>query len=183
MSLRILIGPMFAGKSSRILDIVSRYAAIQTPVLVIKPESDNRYSHDEVVTHDNRRAHCVRVRDLDDIPRNLLDLHQVVIVEEAQFFNHLVAFCEYLVDTLNKDLYIVGLDGDSNRLPFGEILACIPLADSVEKLTAFCRRCANGTPGIFTHRRNGVPDQQVMVGGAELYETLCRECYLQQFHT
>lgn len=182
MSLHLLIGPMFAGKSSRILDIVSRYAAIQTPVLVVKPDSDTRYSHDEVVTHDNRRAKCIHVRDLDDIPQDCLTSHPVIIVEEAQFFKRLVPFCEHTVDTLGKHLYIVGLDGDSNRRAFGEILECIPLADTVEKLTSFCQRCANGTPGLFSYRRSGITDRQIEVGGPEIYESLCRECYLQQFY-
>ena len=180
MSLHIIVGPMFAGKSSRILDISSRYNAIQTPVLIIKPYSDVRYSQDdEIVTHNNRRTRCIRLRDLEDIPRDLLQSHPVIIVEEAQFFRHLVPFCEHMVDTLGKHLYLLGLDGDSNRRPFGEILQCIPLADTVERITAFCHRCANGTPGIFTRRRSGPHDQQVIVGGPEMYEALCRECYLR----
>jgi thymidine kinase len=121
------------------------------------------------------------VKDIDDIPRDLLDVHSVVVVEEAQFFHHLVPFCEHVVDTLGKRLYIVGLDGDSNRRQFGEILACIPMADTVEKLTAFCQKCADGTPGLFSYRRGGHFDQQVMVGGLETYETLCRKCYVRQF--
>ena len=171
---------MFAGKSSRILDLISRYSAIQTPVLVVTHASDTRYSNSHVVTHDNRRAQCIRVRDLDDIPAAILASHPVVIVEEAQFFQNLVPFCEHAVDTLEKRVYLVGLDGDSNRRPFAsDFLACIPLADTVEKVTAFCRRCANGTPGMFTYRHSGPHDQQVIVGGSEHYETLCRECYLR----
>ena len=179
-SLHMVIGPMFSGKSSRILDIVSRYDAIQTPVLVVKPLSDIRYSQEnEIVTHNNRRSRCIRVRELDEIPQELLRSHPVILVEEAQFFPHLVAFCEFAVDTHGKIVYLFGLDGDSNRRPFGQILHCIPLADTVERITAFCHRCANGTPGIFSHRRSGPHDQQVIVGGAEMYETLCRECYLR----
>lgn len=180
MSLHVIVGPMFSGKSSRILDIVSRYAAIHTRVLVIKHEQDTRYSLNEVVTHDGRKADCVRLRDLDDLPPQLMTDHHVIIVEEAQFFHHLVPFCEHAVDTLGKRVYLVGLDGDSNRRKFGEILDCIPLADTVERLTAFCRRCANGTPGLFSYRCSGPYDQQVIVGGADIYETLCRECYLRQ---
>jgi thymidine kinase len=50
----------------------------------------------------------------------------------------------------------------------------------VEKLTALCRRCADGTPALFTHRHSGPHDQQVIVGGANLYAPLCRPCYLRQ---
>lgn len=184
MSLDIIIGPMFSGKSSRILDIASRYAAIGTKVLIIKHASDRRYEYSEnnVVTHDGRKTTCVEALDIHH-PKLMSRVkdHNVIIVEEAQFFTHLVPFVEYVVDTLEKRLYFVGLDGDSNRRPFGEILQCIPLADRVEKIAAFCRRCANGTPGIFTTRTSGPQDQQVIVGGNDTYETHCRECYLRQF--
>ena len=180
MSLDIIIGPMFAGKSSRIADIVSRYEALDTRVLLIKPICDNRYG-DYHVTHNRRKTPCLSVNDLHDIPRTMLESSDVIIVDEVQFFTYVVPFCEYVVDTLEKKLYLVGLDGDSNRRPFGEILQCIPLADRVEKLHAFCKKCANGTPGLFSHRKPGASNQLVMVGGNDLYETLCRECYLRAF--
>jgi thymidine kinase len=177
MSLEIILGPMFSGKSSRILSIVSRYSALHVPILVIKHSADNRYSvSNEVVTHDNRRVPCVSVQNFSDIDSRFLDAYRVIIIEEAQFFQGLVQFVEDLVDGLKRDVVVVGLDGDSNRRPFGEILQCIPLADKVEKFTALCHRCADGTPGLFTYR-NGHQNQQVVVGGANLYESLCRECY------
>lgn len=178
MSLDIILGPMFAGKSSRILSIVSRYASIDTPVLIIKHADDTRYSRQpEVVTHNNQRAPCIAVRDLEDIVIEDIARFKVIIVDEAQFFRRLVPFVNSIVDVHGKSLYLVGLDGDSNREPFGELLQCIPLADRVERLTSFCRRCANGTPAPFTYRCNGPHDQQVLVGGHDRYIALCRECY------
>jgi thymidine kinase len=176
---------MFAGKTSRILDILSRCTAIETPVLVVQHTIDVRYTPtSEIIAHNDRRASLrasIRVSDLADIPQNMLDRYSVIIVEEAQFFRNLVPFVEWVVDTHKKHLYLVGLDGDSNRRPFqSDLLQCIPLADRVEKLTAFCHRCRDGTPGLFTSRHSGPHDQQVIVGGSELYSTLCRKCYLRQ---
>lgn len=181
MSLDILIGPMFAGKSSRILSIVSRYSALGTPVLVVKHSSDVRYGTDSViVTHDANTTPCMSVRDLDDIPLETLLKYQVIIVDEAQFFPHLIPFVEHAVDTHKRNLYLVGLDGDSNRRKFGELLDCIPLADRVERITAFCQKCADGTPGLFSHRKSGITDKQVLIGAHNSYMTLCRECYLHE---
>jgi thymidine kinase len=176
MSLDIIVGPMFSGKSSRVADIVSRYTALGSRVLLIHHADDIRYGHGHI-THNQRVTNCFSTHDLGDIPMELLEDANVILVDEAQFFHGLVPFCEMVVDTMSKKLYLVGLDGDSNRRRFGEILDCIPLADRVEKLTAFCRRCANGTPGIFTYRRSGPDDQQVIIGGCDMYETLCRECF------
>lgn len=183
MSLNIILGPMFAGKSSRILSIISRYAAVDTPVLVIKHAEDARYSPSEIATHNGQRAPCIVVRDLYDVSLDEILRFKVIIVDEAQFFQNLVPFVEWVVDTHQKHLYLVGLDGDSNRRSFqGDLLQCIPLADSVEKISAFCHRCADGTPGLFTYRHAGPHDQQVIVGGSELYTTLCRKCYVREIN-
>jgi len=104
---------------------------------------------------------------------------KVIIIEEAQFFDDLVPFVRSMVDNFKKIVIVVGLDGDYNRKPFGTILQCIPFADKVTKLTALCCRCSDGTPAIFSHRK--VQDRdQVLIGGADKYEPLCRECYLDQ---
>lgn len=176
MSLEVILGPMFSGKSSRILSIVSRYSAIGMSILVIKHSADNRYSQNEVATHDGRRAPCVSVGEFSEINEGFLRSFQVIVVEEAQFFRDLVQFVKYTVDDLHKNVFLVGLDGDSERRPFGEILQCIPLADRVEKITALCGGCANGAEAIFTRRR--VPcDRQMVVAGSNLYEAVCRSCY------
>lgn len=183
MSLDIILGPMFAGKSSHILSLVSRHTAIGTPVMVIKHSSDTRYaySEDNIVTHDQRRATCASVANLsqNDLRERIRD-HQVIIVDEAQFFEGLIPFVRYVVEDLGKNLYLVGLDGDIHRRPFGEILQCIPLADRILKLTSFCHSCANGTPGLFSYRSQGPQDQQVLVGGQDMYQSLCRECFLRR---
>jgi thymidine kinase len=174
MSLDVVIGPMFSGKSSYVLSVVSRYSTLGVPVLVITHESDHRYGEGIVATHDGRSAPCIHAKDLDDVD---IAAYKVIIVDEAQFFRNLVPFVEWAVDTHRKHVFLVGLDGDSNRRKFGEILDCIPLADRVLRLTAFCRRCADGTPGLFSYRRE-YSNQQVIVGGSNRYEALCRNCYL-----
>jgi thymidine kinase len=180
MSLDLVIGPMFAGKSSRILSIVSRHISIGRRVLVVKHSSDVRYGdEDDIITHDDRRTPCIRIAALNQVQDSQIREFDVIIVDEAHFFRGLVPFVRRVVDEMRKSLFLVGLDGDSNRMPFGELLQCIPLADRVERITALCHRCGDGTPGIFTYRRQGPHDQQVIVGGSDMYETLCRQCYLR----
>ena len=181
MSLDIILGPMFAGKSSRILSIVSRYSSLGMSVLVVTHASDARYSLDnELVTHDQRRIPSLRVHALNEIPVESIAEAQVILVDEAQFFSGLVTFARRIVEEFRKTLYLIGLDGDSQREPFGDLLRCIPLADRVERLTALCHQCADGTPGLFSHRIRGPSDQQVIVGGQDTYEALCRRCYLRR---
>lgn len=178
MSLDVIIGPMFSGKSTRILQLVSRYASIDTRCVVIKPRVDNRYAPQMVVTHDKGSTPCIVADRLMDIYPEMLEHARVIIVEEAQFFPDLVSFVTHQLYTKEKRVYVVGLSGDSECRPFGHVLACIPMADRVELLKALCRRCVDGTEASFTHRMAGAPDQQILIGGEERYQALCRECYV-----
>jgi thymidine kinase len=98
----------------------------------------------------------------------------VIVIDEAQFFYGLVYFVREAVDRRHKDVYVIGLSGDYLRQPFGEILAVIPYADKVTKLSAIC---ACGGDAHFTRRLN--PNTgQVIIGGAESYEAQCRACFV-----
>jgi thymidine kinase len=100
-----------------------------------------------------------------------------IVVDEAQFFvDCLIPFVRAAVDRAGKHVVVVGLDGDAEQRPFGDVLPLIPHADYVEKKTALCRSCGDGTPAIFT-RALAVRDAQVAVGGAEMYEPVCRKHY------
>jgi thymidine kinase len=178
MSLEIVLGPMFAGKSSYVLSTVRRNAAIGIRVLVVKPRIDVRYAAQEVVTHDDARTECIVVENLIQA-RAYADRHQIIVVEEAQFFPDLFDFVTYNVDTLRKRVILIGLDGDSQRQPFGQLLQCIPLADEITKLKALCAVCRDGTPAIFTYRRS-IVESQIHIGGADEYSPLCRACYINE---
>jgi thymidine kinase len=103
----------------------------------------------------------------------------VVVIDEAQFFiGCLATFVQIAVDIYKKHVVIVGLDSDANRKPFGDVLAVMSMADSIEKKTALCKRCGDGTAAIFT-RSITHHAAQVTVGGADLYEAVCRKHFSQ----
>ena len=73
-----------------------------------------------------------------------------------------------------------GLDGDSNRKPFGQILECIPLCDSVVKLRALDMiNCDGHTKAPFTLRIKEKTHEQIQVGAKELYKAVSRINYLK----
>jgi len=170
---------MFSGKSSYIYSAVKRYASIGLNVVVIKPSSDIRYSvFPEIVTHDGVRFECVSVlSNLMEIDFDFRNRANVIIIEEAQFFTDLVLFARCVVENEKKTLIVVGLDGDSDRKRFGQVLDCIPLADKVTRLSAMCSGCMDGTPALFTKRLSSQTGQ-VLIGGADIYKPVCRACYL-----
>ena len=100
----------------------------------------------------------------------------MVIIEEAQFFEGLYEFVLNACEKDGKNMIVVGLDGDSNRNMFGDIIKLIPVCDSVKKLYGLCVRCKDGTKACFT-KRLVENDQQVFIGTSE-FQAVCRKCYL-----
>ena len=180
MSLNIILGPMFAGKSSELLGTIRKYTAIGWPIFVITHSSDTRYSEKPaLVSHDNEMHPAFAVHDLRNIVHTVLYMDaKLIIIEESQFFIGLKEFVLHAVEVDMKDVICVGLDGDTEREPFGELLSLIPYCDTVVKRHAFCRRCKTPVAALFTYsdKKTG---GQVLVGGKEIYEPLCREHYLE----
>jgi thymidine kinase len=176
MSLEIVLGPMFSGKSTYALSYIRRQKAIGKQVLVIKPNIDNRYSQDDVlVTHNHEQSPCM-VWDVNEILNpTMSDVRNAdcVVLEESQFFKGLADFVMYAMEAYRKNIIVVGLDGDSSQRPFGDILRCIPLATRVTKLCALCRHCRDGTLAPFTRKLCQNTNDQVDIGGSEKYESVC----------
>ena len=190
MSLELIIGPMFAGKSSALQSIVRRNKAIGVDVLVLKHVIDIRYlemtdGNSVVVSHDKQICPALACNKLMDMAASEEILAaKLIIVEEGQFFDDLVTFALFIVEKMGKDLVVVGLDGDAHRKPFGKILDLIPLADTVQRLHALCKLCGDGSVARFTcpvtnesseATKSGVPN----VGGSGAYVPLCRKHYLK----
>jgi thymidine kinase len=81
------------------------------------------------------------------IPRALI--HDVVAIDEGQFFPDIVEVSEYLANE-GKVVIIAALDGTFQRKPFGNILNLVPLAEQVSKLSSVCMDC--GKEAAFTRR-------------------------------
>jgi thymidine kinase len=180
MSLELYIGPMFAGKSSAILGILRRHAFIRRNTLCLTSSLDTRYSPDaRIVSHNQESYPATALKYLYDcIDTEAFRSAACIIIEEAQFFTDLKKFALTAVEVYNKHVICVGLDGDSERRPFGQLLDLVPYADKIEKFAALCSRCADGTAAIFSHRKPGAPDTQVSVGSTDQYEALCRKHFL-----
>jgi thymidine kinase len=179
MSLRVVVGPMFAGKTSEIQSVVRRYARLGRSVLVLTADIDNRYATNAIVNHDQAtipaRAVPVQGGLMEVLAWPAFREATAVVVDEAQFFvDCLIPFVREAVDRAGKHVVVVGLDSDAEQRPFGDVLALMAHADTIEKKTALCLRCGDGTPAIFTRRLRSEEAAQVVVGGADMYEPVCR---------
>ena len=180
MSLELYCGPMWAGKSSTVLGTLRRYSSIGWNILLLTSELDNRYASGMVVSHDHEKYPALAVRSLVDVAKTkVYQDAQLIMIDEAQFFGDLYDFVLEAVDVHQKHVICVGLDGDSDRKPFGDILRLVPHCDSIRKITSFCSECKDGTPALFSYHRSHKVDQ-VSVGHINHYEPLCRKHFNQK---
>ena len=174
MSLKLILGCMYSGKTTEILRIVNSLKHIDEVPLIIKTVIDDRYSKDKISTHNKQEYDCISVNNLYEV-KNITNNY--IIIEEAQFFKDLLLFVIDHVEIKGKNVIVVGLDGDSDRENFGEIHKLIPLCDDIIKLKAYCSRCKDGTLGIFSKRVSDLKGK-VLVGSEGDYIAVCRKCYL-----
>jgi thymidine kinase len=180
--LEIIVGPMFSGKTSRIIELYNQYmnlgttnATITTPsrkVVVINFYKDTRYHETMLSTHDNQQIPCIMAATIEECSRQIEEA-DVILINEGQFFPDLLPAVHKIINTLTKRVHVCGLDGDFKREKFGKILDLIPYCDNVIKLKSRCVQC--GCPAIFSARISSETEQLVI--GSENYKAVCRKCY------
>ena len=180
--LELILGPMFSGKTSKLLEIHKQYTFCKIPVIVINYHEDNRYDNTLMSTHDQRKIECVKASTIADVMVEQMDKFRsseplAVLINEGQFFEDIVPSVCDIVTRYRKHVYIAGLDGDFKREVFGDLLELIPMCDSVTTLKSLCVSCRNGTLAPFSHRIDHTQRQQKCIGTDDLYVPLCRSCY------
>ncbi|XP_077217048.1 thymidine kinase a-like [Tasmannia lanceolata] len=177
--IHVIIGPMFAGKTTALLRWIQSESVNGRRVAVLKSNKDIRYDSDSIVTHDGEKMRCWALPDLSmfktKIGADEYEKLDVIGIDEAQFFEDLYDFCSKAADHDGKTVIVAGLDGDYLRRNFGSVLDIIPLADSVTKLTARCELC--GKRAFFTLRKTEETQTEV-IGGADVYMPVCRQHYV-----
>jgi thymidine kinase len=177
-TLKLIIGPMFAGKTTELLRHIRMLKVINKQYLIIKPIIDNRTDDLSIVSHDFDKQECIKLSSLQDIYREDLRDIDTIFIDEGQFFDDLKEIVVRLLEKDNKNIIISGLVGDYNRNKFGQILDLIPYGAEILQVNALCLHCMDGTNALFSHRKTN-SDEQVLIGAKDEYVSLCRKHYLE----
>ncbi|MGB7861722.1 MAG: thymidine kinase [Acidimicrobiia bacterium] len=170
----VICGPMFSGKSEELIRRVTRSKIARIPVQVFKPQLDDRYAMEEVVSHSSMKIEAEPVESSLQMLRAIHRSTQVIGIDEGQFFDDGIV---EIVDNLaakGKQVIVAGLDTDYLRRPFEPIPSLCDRAEYVTKMLAVCHRC--GGPGMYT-QRIVQSDDLVVLGAIDAYEARCRMCY------
>ncbi|HNZ50049.1 MAG TPA: thymidine kinase [Bacilli bacterium] len=180
--IEVISGSMYAGKTEELIRRVKRIEYARKEVIVFKPLIDNRYSSNEVVSHDNGRTKSIDISNPEEIYQHLNGrLPYAVAIDEVQFMSSsIIDICEDLADC-GVRVIVAGLDKNFRGEPFGVMPDLLARAEYVTKLDAICQVC--GAPATRTQRIiNGKParysDPIILVGAKEQYEARCRHCHV-----
>lgn len=192
MTLDVITGPMFAGKSTELLRRLRRFEHAGRVCVLIKWKGDVRYSEvakyselvndsetgpvDAVVTHDLHSRRAVSALSLSDAFGSCAAVASadVICIDEGQFFPDIVEMTWEWAKT--KVVIVSCLDGTFEQEPFPNVARLFSKADTITKLSAVCTTCKRDAP--FTRRKGG-SSPLITIGGSELYAPCCRDCLLQ----
>ncbi|XP_073975192.1 thymidine kinase, cytosolic-like isoform X2 [Rhodnius prolixus] len=168
----LIVGPMFSGKTSELMKRIKRFKLVGFRCLIIKFAKDIRYSEENLASHDGKEMPAIATLKLMELS-NVTVTCDVIGIDEAQFFPDTIPFCQEQLER-GKIIVAAGLDATFRRTGFDDVLNLIPLAHSVDKLSAICMSC--GGNAAFS-KRVGTETEVVVIGGLDKYMAVCRECY------
>lgn len=171
--IEVIIGPMFSGKSTRLIEIIRKYTYKAKKTIMIKFHADKRYSNkSEVVTHDLVKYDSIECQNLLN-SFDILKNYDVIGIDEGQFFPDLVETCEKL-SLLKKIVIVAALNGDFRREPFQVVSRLLSKADKIKLMKAYCFNCHKDAKFSL---RIVQSNETVLIGAGEAYKPACRECH------
>lgn len=175
--IEIIIGPMFAGKTSHLIERIRTFVEEGRRIQVFKHSRDDRYAQSNIVNHDGnvlKDVEAVNISNTADLTDAVEDATSVVVIDEVQFFD------PDLIDHVKrwaiagKFVLCVGLDTDHKLRPFKTTMRIVGASNRVVKLLSRCERC--NSPATYSKRLTD-SDERIDVGGADKYEPRCRKCW------
>ena len=165
----IFTGPMFGGKTSRMLSRLERAKYQKKVIKLFKPKMDTRYSTESVISHNGNRWTSTNIELGEDILDHL-GRADVIAVDEAFMIPNVADILINLYKD-GKTVYVSSLQLSSVGEPFEEMTKIFPYATKIEVCPAVCF-C--GEDAYYSIRLTDVKDK-VSVGGKGDYEPRCKE--------
>jgi thymidine kinase len=171
--IKLILGPMFSGKSTRLVETVRKYTYKNKKTVLVNFIDDKRYSENsQIVTHDLNKydsLSCQMLGEIYDVIKN----YDVIGIDEGQFYSDVVNISEKLAYN-GKIVIIAALSGNFKMEPFETVSKLISKADKIKLMKAYCFYCQK-TAGFSL--RTVCSDKEILIGAGEAYRPVCKKCY------
>ena len=186
---RLLLGPMFSKKTTRLIEELGTLTDVRLKCLLTNHSEHQRETaagDNYVSTHHTQyRGVSPKIQKciVDRLADVSVDSFDAIGIDEGQFFEDLNDCVRDWVFNKGKIVIVASLDADSNMKPFGQAhdLECICEQQNVVRLTAFCKVCLKQKRLVnasFTAKLISGGAQKD-VGGADKYMPVCMKCYIR----
>jgi thymidine kinase len=166
MSIHLILGPMFAGKTTELLRLGHRHELAGRRVLYVRHELDTRgggssNNNNTFNTHNGSSLPIANMRRtgrlLDLIEELTSNSIEVICIDEGQFFPDLaIGVNIFLANLYTKHVIVAALNATYRQQLFGQIAGLLPMAERVQWLTAVCFQC-HAPCAQFTRRLGDRP--------------------------
>lgn len=171
----VYVGPMFSGKTSRLVSYIDRCKYQRRSVVAFKPSMDGRYDKrygGGISTHTGAHIDAVSIKTGAEILKELLELQvlpDVVAIDEAWM---IPGCADALVEVFRMGISVVvsSIDLLANGKDLSEVQKVMSWATHIEKCPAVCTVC--GQDAYYSHMKVS-DDRDVAIGGEDLYEARC----------
>lgn len=194
MSLQVFCGPMFSGKTSRMISEINKFIDIDKnyKAIIINHKLDTRdvdkivSSHSSLYKGLNDKIDIITTSLLSEID---VSNYTIIGIDEINFYENEQDLVSTIENWLAQEKHIIcaGLDGNHKMGKFGYISSLLHLSDDFVKLSAVCDICVkeilsrgemitprNITPAPFTKKI--INDGNLIeIGGADKYIPVCRK--------
>ena len=86
--IEVIAGSMYAGKTEELLRRIRRIEYAKKKVIVFKPEIDNRYSNNEVVSHNKTHMKSINIKSSSDVLNYVKEPYPYAVAfDEIQFMD------------------------------------------------------------------------------------------------
>lgn len=193
MSLYLIIGPMFSGKTTELLTRARKAAFCNENVVIVKYAGDTRYSKGpgdtNLYTHDQNQnfSQSLPCRKLSDHLETLMTYSKVYIDEgtlyEEDIFEPILKLLR-----AHKDVHVAALDANALQTPYSSICNLLPYAKKVKKLVSTCMVCkdsAEKNKASLTIMREddseiSLVGQKTLIGSSDRYKAICFDCFCER---
>ena len=186
--LEIIMGTMFSGKTSYLLNKIALFVELNLKVLYINIDFDDR-SELEFSTHNpifnssdfknkDKMIENLTMSKVRDFSNITFESYDIIMIDEAHFFEDIIKFTKKLLDN-KKHVIIATLIADYKGNKFGKVLDLIPICDEVIRLESYCIECSKQkkiNKAIYS-KRITKNKESIDIGGSDKYIAVCREHY------
>lgn len=172
MSIILVTGPMFSGKSTEMFRRINRAGYAGERTVIYKYSKDTRYDGECIASsHDQIKMEAIPITDFCDV--DIPDV-EVIGIDEGQFIEGVAEFASKAANA-GKTVIIAALDSDFKMQGFVRTLEIIPIAEKILKLRAVCFGCRGDAS--FTKRIDSTNQVLEDIGGVDKYVASCRKCF------